>query len=385
MEEARAASGDAARGAAGAGAAGATGGAAPTPRGSQESSAGRRGRAQDEGGMPDRAGGHEAARSAGGPGASRVAPAAGPTGLRDDLERDGLVTWPADLALPEVVETRVRGVAVTGYPALVDPLAGSSAAAGRDGRAGVGVRVLGNQAAAVAAHRAGLRRLLLDDVGLGTARVTTRWSGRQALALATGPYPSTEALVTDVQLAAIDALVPDLGAVRDPGSYAAVRGALRDGLEDEVHRLVGILVDVLTAWREADAAVRSSSSLALVAAARDVRAQLADLVGPGFVARTGAARLPHLVRYLRAASYRLAKAAENPHRDAALAVQVREVADAYDEAVARAAATPDPARDAALETVRWQLEELRVSLFAQHLGTPEKVSTTRIRKSLAAA
>ncbi len=335
-------------------------------------------------GHTDQAGGPEAARAVGGPVVSGVAPVVGPTHPRGDLERDGLVTWPAGLTLPEVVETRVRGVVVKGYPALVEPLGGSSAA-GQAGRARVGVRVLGSAAAAVAAHRAGLRRLLLDDVGLGTARVTSRWSGRQALALAAGPYPSTEALVTDVQLAAIDALVRDPGAVRDPGSYATVRGALRDGLEDEVHRLVGVLVDVLTAWRETDAAVRSSSSLALVAAARDVRAQLAGLVGPGFVARTGAARLPHLVRYLRAATYRLAKAAENPHRDAALAAQVREVADAYDEAAARAAAAPDPVRDTTLDAVRWQLEELRVSLFAQHLGTPEKVSATRIRKTLAGA
>ena len=302
-------------------------------------------------------------------------------GLRSaavSLERDGLTTWPADLTLPLVVETSARGVAVKAYPALADLDADATT-----GRGPVGVRVLGSPAAAEAAHRAGLRRLLLADVGLGTARVTTRWSGAEALALAASPYPSTPALVTDVQLAAIDALVPDPSAVRDRAAYDEVRGVLRDRLEDEVHRIVGTLVDVLTAWREADAAVRSSSSLALVAAARDVRAQLAELVGPGFVVRAGAARLPRLTRYLRAATYRLAKAAENPHRDAALEAQVRQVREAYDEVVARAAAAaPDPARQAALDTVRWQLEELRVSLFAQHLGTPEKVSAARILRAL---
>jgi ATP-dependent helicase HrpA len=246
------------------------------------------------------------------------------------------------------------------------------------------VRVLASPAAAAAAHRAGLRRLLLADVGLGTARITTRWTGAQALALATSPYANTEALVADVQLAAVDALVPHPEQVRDPAAYAAVRSRVRDALEDEVHRLVGVLVDVLAAWREADGAVRSSSSLALVAAARDARDRLTALVADGFVVRTGAARLPQLTRYLRAITHRLAKAAENPHRDAALAAQVREAAQAYDEAVARAAgAAPDPARDAALDAVRWQLEELRVSLFAQQLGTPEKVSAQRIRKALA--
>ncbi|MCL2463694.1 MAG: DUF3418 domain-containing protein, partial [Micrococcales bacterium] len=288
---------------------------------------------------------------------------------------DGLTTWPDGLTLAEVVETHSRSADVKGYPALVDltPTGGP-----------VGVRVLGSPVAAAAAHRAGLRRLLLADVGLGTARITSRWTGAQALALASSPYPDTEALVADVQLAAIDALVPDPAGVRDPDSYAAVRARLREELEDEVHRLVGTLVGVLTAWREADAAVRSLSSLALVATGHDVRVQLDALVGPGFVGRTGAARLAHLVRYLRAATYRLAKAAEQPARDAALAAQVSEATAAYGDAVARAASgAPDPAREAALAAVRWQLEELRVSLFAQQLGTPEKVSVARIRRALA--
>jgi len=325
----------------------------------------------------------------GGDGEPRTAP---DEHVPTDLERSGLTTWPDDLTLPLVVETRLRGVAVKAYPALVDlttsEIAGAAAPKLSDAApkvpGPVGVRVLGSPASAEAAHRAGLRRLLLADVGLGTARITTRWTGTQALALASSPYPTTEALVTDVQLAAIEALVPDPAAVRDRDSYDKVRAEVRDRLEDEVHRLVGTLVEVLTAWREADSAVRSSSSLALVAAARDVRGQLARLVGPGFVVRTGARRLPQVSRYLRAATYRLAKAAENPHRDAALEAQARETGDAYDEAVARAAtAAPDPVRDAALDAVRWQLEELRVSLFAQHLGTPEKVSTTRISKALA--
>ena len=308
---------------------------------------------------------------------------------RAGLERDGLATWPDDLTLPDVVETAGPAGTIRAYPALADPTATSEVPVARttwtsDAR-GVGVRVLATEAAARDAHHRGLRRLLLLDVGLTTARITSRWAGNQALALATSPYSDTAALVTDAQLAALDALVPHPERVRDRPAYDEVRALTRDALEDEVHRLVGVLVDVLTAWREADRAVRESTSLPLVAAARDVREQIATLVADGFVVRTGAARLPHLTRYLRAATLRLAKAAENPHRDQALAAQVREVQLAYDEAATRAAAAaPDPARDRALDAIRWQLEELRVSLFAQQLGTPEKVSEQRIRKALAA-
>ncbi|MEZ0446483.1 ATP-dependent RNA helicase HrpA [Cellulomonas sp. ICMP 17802] len=282
-----------------------------------------------------------------------------------DVVRTGLTSWPADLPeLPEVVDVgKVRA-----FPSLVDE-SGS-----------VAVRALADESARPEAARRGLRRLLLLDVGLTPGRVTTRWTGTQALTLAASPYPSTEALVTDVQLAAIESLLTaPADTVRTADAYAALRTTVRDRLEDTVFAIVTDLVAVLTAWRELDAEIRARSSLALLATAQDVRAQAARLVHDGFVSETGAARLPHLARYLRAARHRLVKAAENPQRDADLAWQVRDVESLYDDAVATRP------RDAGLTEVRWLLEELRVSLFAQQLGTPVPVSTTRIKKALAAS
>jgi len=217
--------------------------------------------------------------------------------------------------------------------------------------------------------------LLLLDVGLASARITSRWSGTQALTLAASPYPSTNALVTDVQLAAIDALT-GRATVRDADEYARLRARVRDGLEDAVHSIVGHLVSVLTAWRELDVDLRGATSLSLLATAQDVRAQSTALVHDGFVGQTGATRLPQLTRYLRAAQHRLAKAADNPTRDADLAWQVRDVSEAL-----AAARDADPAK---VDEIRWLIEELRVSLFAQQLGTPVPVSPTRIRKAIAA-
>ncbi|OZB51006.1 MAG: ATP-dependent helicase [Cellulomonas sp. 14-74-6] len=313
-----------------------------------------------------------------------------------DLERSGLRTWPdlpdragepAGMLPDQVSTTAVGGVVVRACPSLVE-LPGTPPS--------VGVRLLADAGAVPGEHRRGLRRLLLLDVGLATARVSSRWTGTQALALAASPYRDTAALVTDVQLAAIDRLItrhlaataagaaPE-AAVRDAAAYTALRTAVRDRLEDEVHRLVGDLVAVLTAWREVQAAVRASSSLALLGTARDVRDQADALVHDGFVSQVGADRLPQLTRYLRAAAYRLTKAAENPQRDESLAAQVREVQGLYRDTVTRTAGRPpDAVRTAALDEVRWMLEELRVSLFAQQLGTPVPVSTTRIRKALAA-
>ncbi|MBO0827295.1 MAG: DUF3418 domain-containing protein, partial [Streptosporangiales bacterium] len=111
-------------------------------------------------------------------------------------------------------------------------------------------------------------------------------------------------------------------------------------------------------------------------------AQLAALVFPGFVAATGMRRLPDLSRYLRAMQRRLEKLPESPDRDLVRQRSVEAVTQDYEDALR---AAPDERGRTALADVRWMIEELRVSLFAQVLGTAYPVSETRIRRALAAA
>lgn len=301
------------------------------------------------------------------------------------LERTELTTWPDSLPggrVPEVIETSAAGMAVRAWPAFV-----VGRASGKSAVRSVALRVLATQGEQAGAHPVGVRELLLREVGLATGRITTRWTSAESLTLATSPYRSTDALVADLQRAAIDAVAAergvDLATVRDADAYAALRSALRDALEDRTYAVARDVVAVLTAARELDADLRGTTSLALLSVAGDVRGQLAGLVHDGFVADAGAPRLPQLVRYLRAARHRLAKAVENLARDESLAWQVADVAADYDDAVAAArTAAPDAARDARLRQARWLIEELRVSLFAQQLGTPVPVSAKRIRALL---
>lgn len=306
-----------------------------------------------------------------------------------------LSSWPEGLdggALPEAVGTDLgAGVVVRGYPALVEEV-------GARGADVVALRVLADVSARDAAHARGVRRLLLSEVALASGRISTRWSGTQALTLAASPYRNTEALVADLQMAAVIALTsgPDSArydtpaggvaatSVRSLARYAEVRTFVRTHLEDEVHRIVGHVVAALTAYRTLEGEVRGQSSLAMLNVLQDVREHAAGLIHAGFISETPPRRLPHLVRYLRGASYRLAKAAENPARDAELAWRISDVNAAYEKARAAYAAGPaSPAREAELSEVRWQIEELRVSLFAQQLGTDGPVSEKRIRKVLA--
>ncbi|ACQ78493.1 ATP-dependent helicase HrpA [Beutenbergia cavernae DSM 12333] len=300
-------------------------------------------------------------------------------GRTGGAEVDTVRTWadvPGEAIPAELATTGPAGLDIRGYPALVvepDP---------DGGRTRVALRVLADAERARAQHADGVRALLLQEFAIPTARVTSRWTGREALTLASSPYRDTDALVRDVQVAAVAQLTAgtDLTTVRDAASYRRVRADVRDHLEDAVYGVVARVVEALQAHRELDSAVRASTSMALLGTLTQVRDHAASLVYDGFVARTPPESLRHLARYLRADGYRLAKAAENPGRDATLAWEVSELEDAL-ASVRATHLSPD--RAARAEAVRWQLEELRVSLFAQQLGTAQPVSAKRIRTALA--
>ncbi|WP_372434867.1 DUF3418 domain-containing protein [Myceligenerans salitolerans] len=318
------------------------------------------------------------------------------------VEREDLAGWPDGLdggVLPDVVSTDVgAGVVVHGYPALVEER--GPKVKGKPRATTVALRILADESARDAAHAAGVRRLLLRATALPTARVTSRWSATQSLTMASSPYPTTDALVTDLQLAAVVGLTvpdterrydtppggPDAATIRSEAEFTAAREHVRRHLEDEVHRVVGHVVAALSAYRALEGEIRGQSSLALLQVLQDLREHAAGLVHDGFVSQTPPRRLPHLVRYVRAASHRLAKASENPGRDADLAWRVGDVTQAWEKArAAYASGTPDAARAAELAEVRWMLEEFRVSLFAQQLGTDGPISEKRIRKVLTPA
>ena len=294
---------------------------------------------------------------------------------------DGVTQMPT---LPRSITQTSGTMTLRAFPALVPQ--GSAAAPA------AGVRVMASAAEADREHRAGLARLLLSRVALATNRVTTRWTGREALMLAASPYADTAALVADAQLASALALVDELSTpsdVRDPEAFETLVAAARDAHEDRVYQILSHVVRALEASAEADAAVRSHPQASLEETTRDVAAHGKTLLYEDFVSATPASALPHLGRYLRAGAVRIERAASSP---GALARDLEDM-DRIHQAEAEIAATRealerrpyDTRRDAALTQARWMAEELRVSMFAQTLGTPNKVSMKRLLGVLAGA
>ena len=294
---------------------------------------------------------------------------------------DGVTQMPT---LPRSITQTSGSMTLRAFPALVPQGTAAAPAAG--------VRVMASAAEADREHRAGLARLLLSRVVLATNRVTTRWTGREALMLAASPYADTAALVADAQLASALALVDELSTpadVRDPEAFETLVAAARDAHEDRVYQILSHVVRALEASAEADAAVRSHPQASLEETTRDVARHGKALLYEGFVSATPSFALPHLGRYLRAGAVRIERAASSP---GALARDLEDM-DRIHEAEADIAATRqalerrpyDARRYAALTQARWMAEELRVSMFAQTLGTPNKVSMKRLLGVLAGA
>ncbi|RJL34327.1 ATP-dependent RNA helicase HrpA [Bailinhaonella thermotolerans] len=286
------------------------------------------------------------------------------SGAGEELERRGLKTWDFG-TLPERFERK----RLKAYPALVDE--GDS----------VAVKLLETEEEQRRATWAGTRRLLLLTIPSPAKFVLGRLSNTAKLALSRGPHRNAAALFDDCVACAVDTLMARYGGPpRDEAGFAALRDKVRADLTDTVIEVVARVERVLAVAHEAEVRLSGLRGPVLERSLADVREQLAGLVYPGFVTATGFDRLPDLLRYLRAIERRLEKLPENPARDRELTEQVAHVREAYQEELDRI--RPGRPVPDALREVRWMIEELRVSYFAQTLGTPRPVSDKRIYRVL---
>ena len=235
------------------------------------------------------------------------------------------------------------------------------------------------------AHHFGVTCLLCSQLYLPPSRIFTRWPARLALNLAALPYEKV-ALLSDLQLVAtwryLKKAQADTWTVRDSSTLRQLAADFRDRFEDEVYVLAREIGEVGASYREILAALSSHFPLGALGEVTQVRSQLSQLIYPGFLwdLCEGA---EDLERYLQAIATRLQKASQGQNKgshqeEQALAIWegAREKLDNQEKLYA------DPASVAALIHGRWLIEELRVSLFAQPLGTRERVSLPRLSKLL---
>jgi len=259
---------------------------------------------------------------------------------------------------------------VTAYPALVD-----------EGET-VGVRVVPTEAEALRLSRRGARRLLILVAGSPARQVVKSLSPRSRLALQFNPDGEIPDLVADCVDAAADELIEAAGGPpRDEAAFTALVGTAKGQLHRLTVDAVQKVEDVLTEAREVAVAIGAAPARRVPeAAVADLRRQMTGLLHRGFVAATGRRRLPDVVRYLKAMAYRLEKLPANAVRDELWTGQVAAVTAEYEQLRAQVPATGAP--DDPVTRIRWMIEELRVGLFAQGIGTPRPISEQRVYKAI---
>ncbi|MBC7518584.1 MAG: ATP-dependent RNA helicase HrpA [Microbacteriaceae bacterium] len=287
------------------------------------------------------------------------------------LERTGLITWDFD-ELPRTVDTRRGGTIIRGYPTLVDE--GTS----------VAIRVMATAADQAQALRRGVQRLVLLTTPSPLSWVREHLSQNEKLLLATSPYQNVQALFDDCLTAVVDNALRDLapnGLIFTKAEFEAAQASISAGLIDSLYAVVTTVTASLGAARDVERAIKSATSMILIPSITDARTQLAGLIHPGFISRTGVAQLKHLPRYLKAVVARLEKLPTSVAQDRVGQLEAHKAMERFVAAGGRIPLPPDSTER--LLKVRWLLEELRVSLFAQHLRTAEPVSMQRIIKALA--
>ena len=285
-------------------------------------------------------------------------------------EVTGLTAFPVDMfpdgAIPRKVQRVIATQAVNGYPALVDE--GSS----------VGLRIFPTEAEQLHAQRRGIIRLLQLQVPSPVRYVSEHLSHKEKIVFTQNPHGSIDELIRDCTVAALDHLVPHTP-IFTHAAYSELYEHVRAELIETVFDVTKLVAEILSEATGLKKAIKKATSLTTMHAVSDVKAQMENLVYPGFVAQTGYDQLVHLPRYLKAAQVRLTKLGPNLHRDNQLMLTVQDLEDSYDNAVKSLPAgtiVPD-----ALRRVNWMIEELRVSFFAQELGTAYTVSEKRIAKA----
>jgi len=308
------------------------------------------------------------------PAAAAAPSAAGGRGVRAEVQAAPAVPAPAETQkytawtfgeLPELMEVRRGAQVMVGFPALLDR--GTH----------VEIEVFDEPDAAAAQHRAGLRRLVSLQLKEPLKYLEKNIPGLTAMGAAFMPLGTLEELRAQIIDVAVDRAFLADPLPTDERSFAARLNEGRARLNliaAEVARQAGVVLN-----EQAAALRKLKDSKPPRDVADDIGAQLQRLVGKRFLLHTDWAALQHLPRYLKGVVLRLDKLRADPARDATRLAELRPLEQRWLRKTADLRGAPH----ARLDEYRWLLEELRVSLFAQELRTPQPVSSKRLDKAWA--
>ena len=282
----------------------------------------------------------------------------------DGIEQSGLHIW-SFAELPQCYEQKQRGFSVKAFPAIVDE------------KDAVGIKLFETEFEQAVAMQQGLRRLLLLNVPSPIKYLHEKLPNKAKLGLYFTPFGRVLDLIDDCIACAVDKLIADFGGfVWNEEGFDKLRDFVRENLNEVTVDIAQKVEQILTLTHQLNQRLKGKMDFTMAFALSDMKSQISGLIYQGFVQKSGYARLPDLLRYLQAIDKRMDKLAQDVNRDRAAMLRVEQVQQAYQQLLAKLPKSK-PISDEVAE-IRYMIEELRVSLFAQQLGTKYQVSDKRI-------
>ncbi|MCW1876684.1 ATP-dependent RNA helicase HrpA [Erwinia sp. INIA-01] len=286
----------------------------------------------------------------------------------DGLEQSGLHIWSFG-DLPDHFEQKRGSYSVKAWPALVDE------------KDSVAIRLFDSQHEQQKAMWRGQRRLLLLNVPSPIKYLHEKLPNKAKLGLYFNPYGKVLDLIDDCIACGIDKLIAEHGGPSwQESGYTRLHDVVRAELNDTVVEIAKMVEQILTAVFNINKRLKGRVDMTMALALSDIKAQMGGLVYRGFVTGNGWKKLADTLRYLQAIERRMEKLAVDPHSDRARMIKVQNVEQAWNTWFNKL--PPQRRDDDDVQDIRWMIEELRVSFFAQQLGTPYPVSEKRITQAM---
>ena len=287
----------------------------------------------------------------------------------DGIEQSGLHLWQF-AELPQCYEQKKANFSVKAYPAIVDE------------KNAVGIKLFETEAEQQQAMQAGLRRLLLLNIPSPIKYLHEKLPNKAKLGLYFAPFGKVVELIDDCIACAVDKLIEEFGGfVWTEEKFNALHEFVRANLNETTVEIALQVEKSLTLAFELNKRMKGKMDFTMAFALSDIKTQLAGLIYPNFVTQAGFERLADLYRYLTAIGKRLDKLGTDTNTDRAKMLRVEQVQEAYKQLLAKL--PKSKAIPAEVLEIRYMIEELRVSLFAQQLGTKYPISDKRILNTIA--
>ena len=284
------------------------------------------------------------------------------------IEKNNITDWDFG-SLPAIYEEKQNNYIIKAYPAIID------------NQHSVSIKLVDSLEEQKRLSKLGIRRLLILNIPSPIKYLHEKLPNKSKLGLYFNSFGTVLNLIDDCIACGVDHLIEKTNQIIDnQQQYQQLLTYTKSHINETVVDIAKQVESILTLHFNINKKLKGRVDLSLAFALSDIKQQVSELVYKGFVAQTGYDKLPDIYRYLSAIEKRLEKLGSNMAKDRQAMNIIEEVKNEYQTWLN---SLPENQKSLSKVTnIKWMIEELRVNLFAQQLGTPYPISAKRIRQQI---